>query len=251
MRKFLLSTIAAIAVSASSVFAADLPSREAAPAPAPVYAAPIFTWTGFYVGAQVGYGMMEDRYADPIVPYIGKVKPNGAFGGLHAGYNWQIGSMVVGLEADANIASLSGQAANNAGIAPNVVIGKTKLNWDASLRARVGFAVDRALFFVTGGLAAADFKLGYQFPIPVGVTDSFSKTALGWTVGAGVEYAISNNWTARAEYRYADYGTATGSIINCCAAPPNRQDHKLTSHTVRVGLSYKFGGPAAGVVAKY
>jgi outer membrane immunogenic protein len=108
---------------------------------------------------------------------------------------------------------------------------------------------------VTGGLAFANVKTAYNNAAGGGATAgafSFSQTRTGWTLGAGVEYAISNNWSARAEYRYTDFGsfsntTAAGTTFWSAAV----LRHKLQEQSVRVGISYKFGGPAGPVVARY
>ena len=234
---------AALALASTTALAADLPSRKAPEAYASM-AAP--SWAGSYLGAAIGVQKARDEFADPVVPYGGKIKKDGVFGGLYGGHNWQYGALVFGVEADIEYGPLKDSSLDST----FTVRGHLKTDWQGSLRARVGYAVGSALLYVTGGTAFAHTKYGYEFPLPVGITDSFSRLRTGWTLGAGAEYAISNRWVARAEYRYSDFGLASGSIVYCCAAAPNHQRHEVTTHAVRLGLAYKFGGPEA-VVAKY
>lgn len=242
-RTLLLGTVAAVALSGAAS-AADLPIRTAAPAP--VYAAPLFTWTGFYVGGQIGYGWGNNSTAEYITAtgaftnFKRTFKPDGILGGLHAGYNMQSGSLVYGLEADIEGSALKGgyTLANGNGTA-------FKQPWQGSLRGRLGVAYDRALFYVTGGAAFAEQKHTYFTPA---IRETSSKTRFGWTLGAGIEYAVSNNWTVRGEYRYTDYGSYKNASL--VAFPGFSYKHDPRDHAVRLGLSYKFGGPSA-IVAKY
>ncbi|HEV2571834.1 outer membrane protein [Methylocella sp. CPCC 101449] len=229
MRHLLLGSVAAFALVAGAAQAADLP-RRAAP-PAPIYVAPIFTWTGFYVGAQIGGGWGRSE--------IGAISynANGVVGGLHAGYNMQFGSIVAGVEGDIEATSLKGSTAF-----PGVLL-KTRAPWQGSVRARVGVAFDRALIYATGGVAIAQLK--HDIIIPPFAFGT-STTRAGWTVGAGVEYAINNNWSVRAEYRYTDYGR-----YNTAFFPLGTANTRFKENAVRVGLSYRFGGAAGPVVAKY
>jgi outer membrane immunogenic protein len=219
-----LKTLAAallIGVSSTAAMAADLPSRRVAPAP--VYAAPIFTWAGFYVGAQVGYAW--DKYAFDasfVSPLAYSVSRGGVVGGVHAGYLFQPGPLVFGLEGDIEGASIRGS------------------NLRGSLRGRVGVAFDRVLVYATGGLAIANQNYSWNY------FGANSSTRLGWTAGAGVEYAIAPNWSTRVEYRYSDFGRTSLTGLGWGSAV------KQTEHSVRIGLSYHFSTGSAGpVVAKY
>lgn len=228
MRHLLLASVAAL-VLAGGAQAADLP-RRAAP-PAPIYVAPIFTWTGFYVGAQIGGGWGRSELGN--ISY----NANGVVGGLHAGYNMQFGSIVAGLEGDFEATSLKGSAAVGGALL------KTRAPWQGSVRARVGVAFDRALIYATGGVAVAQLKNDiFVPPFAFGTTS----TRAGWTLGAGVEYAINNNWSVRAEYRYTDFGR-----YNTTFFPLGTARTRFKENTVRVGVSYRFGGVAGPVVAKY
>lgn len=218
LRKILMSTVVIFgAMGAAS--AADLPNTKAPPAYIPP--PPMFTWTGVYVGAQIGY-MWGDTS-----PY--GYTANGVVGGLHAGYNYQMGQFVAGLEGDVNATSFDGSAFNGGYYS-------SRENIDGSFRGRLGIAWDRALLYGTGGLAIAGFNNTYDYT-------GYSNTRLGWTVGGGIEYALDNNWSVRGEYRYTDFGTTHDGRFN------NNQ----TDNRVQLGISYKFDmfAPPGAVVAKY
>lgn len=244
MKKLLLATTAALL--AAPALAADLPRRSAPVAPAPVYAAPVFTWAGFYVGAQVGYAWTNSDtvlFSAPgarfnTVTY--GVDNDGFIGGLHAGYNWQRGALVYGLEADIEFADVKSSY---------TILGfrgAGENNLRGSLRARVGYSFDRALLYVTAGLAMASV----ESTILVGATRfSGSDTNYGWTIGAGVEYALTNNWSTRIEYRYTDLGDYKMRVTALGTNGFSSAD--LTDHSVRVGVSYRFGNATSPVVARY
>lgn len=214
--------------------AADLPSRKAVQAP-PVIA-PAFTWTGFYVGSQIGWQQQSNKYDVGNGTYDTN-RGNGFVGGVHAGYNHQVGSIVVGLEGDIEFANLQTKYDTlDAGI-PWGYSGK--VGPQGSLRVRFGYAFDRVLVYATGGLAAANVEHTFYDNSDVNFPVTHSKTATGWTLGGGVEYALSSNWTARAEYRYTDLGTIKSD--NSATAWGSIDTNRLTSHAVRIGLTYKFG----------
>ncbi|MDB5572260.1 MAG: Autotransporter outer rane beta-barrel protein [Hyphomicrobiales bacterium] len=242
MKKVLLT--AAFAALSVPALAADLPRRSAAPTP--VYAAPIFTWSGFYVGAQLGYAWGKDKFSvlTPVVDSF-STSPAGLLGGVHAGYNWQTGSIVLGVEADLELANARDNLARTIG-GTALVLG-SRIGTQGSLRLRAGYAFDRTLLYVTGGVAGASIK---ESVIAAGVKTSTSGTEYGYTLGAGVEYAITNNISARAEYRFTDFGKSNyagtvGGGVGAVTA-----NFKTTDHAVRVGVSYRFGGMGP-VVARY
>jgi outer membrane immunogenic protein len=260
IRKFSLATAVLVAASASA-FAADLPSRRPPPVFTPV---PLFTWTGFYVGGDVGYAWgyntTDSSVADGITgsaPYSSK--PNGEIGGVHVGYNYQINQFVIGIEGD-----VVGSNFNNTGNGyfTNVdggpvagVYTSTRIPIEGSIRGRLGYAWDRALFYVTGGAAFGDIEHQYNDPYDeIGDPNNYRKTKVGYTVGGGVEYALSNNWSVRGEYRYTDYGHMTDyALSNDFVSGTTPFDNHVQEHRVTVGFSYKFDmyTPPAPVVAKY
>ncbi len=273
MNKLLAGT--ALSLLSFGALAADLPVRSSAPAP--VMAAPIFTWSGFYVGVQGGWQQQRDQYSDNYISVpegqlppggqapandftsFGTTSKNGFIGGAHAGYNHQLGSFVVGLEGDIEGASLK-YGYQNPGFVPSggntppqapPPIGvwgyNAKINVQGSLRARLGYTVDRALLYVTGGLALADVTHTIYDEAPPAFSQTFSGIKAGWTLGAGVEYALATNWSARLEYRYTDLGRISNAVADWQATARN----ELTSHAVRVGVSYRFGGAAGPILARY
>jgi outer membrane immunogenic protein len=243
MRRILLSSAALAALTTAS-FAADLPARSAAPPPAPVYAPPIFTWTGFYVGAQVGAAWMRDKASafDPAGVFVsqGTLTDTGFIGGGHVGYNYQIGSIVLGIEGDIEGSTVSKTGGPGFGAPVPLPAGsfiKASTDWQGSVRGRLGYAINNVLLYATGGAAFADFERSYSAP---GAAAKFSDTRAGWTVGGGLEYAFTNNWTARVEYRYSDFGKETDVLPAAFFGGGGSVHHNLTEQAVRVGVSYKF-----------
>jgi outer membrane immunogenic protein len=248
-----LAAVAAIILPLAAQ-AADMPVK------APYYKAPpppaAYNWSGCYLGAQAGYAWQRDRLHETTTATglpsgfepASPAKPDGFKGGGFLGCNWQGASpLVLGLEGDAEYADLKGSADYSfTGTPPDSYESRTR--FQASIRARVGFAVDRALFYATAGVAFADIKHTYIDNPPPVVVESFSTTQTGWTAGGGVEYALSQNWIARVEYRYADFGHVTNVPVATFIGFTER--HSITENAVRAGVSYKFdwGGP---VVARY
>ncbi|MDB5596090.1 MAG: porin family protein [Hyphomicrobiales bacterium] len=280
IRNILLSTV--LAVSAGSAFAADLPARVAAPAP--YIAAPMFTWTGFYVGLNAGAsfnnhgaGYGYNGYGVGGLPAAGAPysiyglnngsSSNAGFtGGAQAGYNMQFGSFVAGVETDINyidrnkgnngvIAGTYYGAAPYANNTYYTVNRGNGSNYFGTVRGRLGYAFDRALIYVTGGLAyGAKSGTGtvysqtvgagapYALSTPVLVTGTGGNSnSIGWTLGGGLEYAFSNAWSVKAEYLHVDLGrnsrtfvTATGPATTFTLRNENKFD------VVRAGLNYRF-----------
>jgi outer membrane immunogenic protein len=270
VRQIILSAVALAALTGAAL-AADLPSR----APPPVFIPPpIFTWTGVYIGGQIGYqwgshNPSEYAFGGGLVSSLTGYSPSGVIGGAHVGFNYQVQQFVFGLEGDVDGTSYSGSS-SIFGAAPALFSSyNSRINAEGSIRGRVGVAWDRALFYATGGVAFADIRTSYVSPGTPGVPaivgilfvpgipatppgfDSFSNSRVGWTVGGGVEYAITNNWSVRAEYRYTDFGRLTDPLSTTYAGFYVRTH--ITDNAVRVGFSYKFDWyrPPAPIVAKY
>lgn len=234
MKKFLLSTAAVIL--ATPAFAADMgvPVRKAPSAMAPVY-----SWTGCYIGAQVGGQWGRDHTAEFTTAtgvstgFNQHFNSDGFVGGGHIGCTWQTGVWVWGLEGDFEGASVDGgyRLSNLDGTDFN-------LDWQGSIRGRLGWAVNRTLFYVTGGLSFA--SLEYTYVATNTVFESFKDTEIGWTIGAGIEHAFAGNWTARVEYRFTDYGTISNNSL--VAFPGFTYKHDPEFHAVRGYLTYRFGG---------
>ena len=260
IRKVLMSSVALVAITGTA-FAADLPSRRAPPVfvPPPI---PVFSWTGFYVGGQIGYAFGKDTATEVGITgntvQYGVGRPNGIIGGGHVGYNFSTQSLpvfgsvlggftgaggVIGLEGDVNGSDYRGTATFGG---PVTLVNTDRMNINGSIRGRIGVAYDRALFYATGGAAFASFQDGYQIGgLPY---QQASKTRVGYTVGGGVEYAITTQWSLRAEYRYSDYGR----FVDLNAPASFNTIHRDTVQTAQVGFSYKFDTPVlAPVVARY
>jgi outer membrane immunogenic protein len=205
--------------------AADIPARGYYKAP-PRSVAAYYNWTGFYAGIVAGYGMGTSDWS--AVPTASN-KPKGALFGGTLGYNWQTGAFVYGLEGDFNWSGVKGSA--TCGGAFNC---ETANSWLATFRGRVGYSFDRWLPYVTLGGAYGDIKATTSL---ANLSASSSKSQLGWTAGAGVEYAFLGNWSAKLEYLYVDLGSADLGT----AAVPNNVSFK--ENIIRAGLNYKFSGP--------
>ncbi len=267
-----VAVAALTAVGAVAAQAADLPTRKEAPAP--VFVPPPFTWTGFYVGVNAG-GIWPSgsrsaslvapaAFAFPLATYfpggLGS-QSAGFLGGGQAGYNWQTGAFVLGVETDFDGSTLS-KSFNNVGT-PFVgagtltgdfltVNGKTSLTWLGTTRGRVGFVVtpdNRLMIYGTGGVAYGGGNS--QFSVYDNTTGSLfsgnpSSTRVGWVIGGGVEYAITNNVTIKGEYLYADLGssnlTSSGNALAVTNFPGVSVSAKYdyNASIFRAGVNYKF-----------
>ena len=226
MRVFALALVAGVA--STSAYAADMPMEEP-PAPvAVVEEVPIFSWAGGYIGLQGG-GLWSDTNVDSI---DARIDPdtgvfgdnfNGGLYGAYAGYNWQSGAWVFGVEGDFNGVA-NDETFNIGGL--NVDVGSDYL---ASLRGRVGYAFDRTLIFATGGIAFTQFSA--EADLGNGVSLNADQSLTGWTVGAGAEYAFTDNWIGRLEYRYYDFSDD---------ALDGFGDVGVSTNTATVGVSYKW-----------
>jgi outer membrane immunogenic protein len=277
MKKILLSTVALVGFSAGAM-AADLPRRAAPPA---FVAAPVFTWTGFYVGVNVGYGWRNNDDNNSIFFPAGSItgsaattgnltlfdnndEDGGILGGAQIGYNVQFGSFVFGIEGDIQAADLSGDRRNSVGgtytfvgtpglaFAPppaTVVRSGSGIDWFGTVRARAGFAFDRALIYATGGFAfgGGDSNnngggCGAFAGGVVGCDDDDWRG--GYAVGGGIEYAFTNNLTVKLEGLYVNLerdNNNGGAVFNAATntlflGSSEDDDFGL----VRVGLNYKF-----------
>ncbi|MBI5264915.1 MAG: porin family protein [Bradyrhizobium sp.] len=236
---------------AGAASAADLAPRYTKAPPAAVVA--LYDWTGFYVGAQVGYDWRRDSNVERFIAtglpdgWTASSDPSGIVGGLHAGYNIQSGKFVFGLEGDIEAADIKGTGFYRFNGGPAITDHiDSRTRWQGSFRGRLGLAANNWLLYATGGLTFADFEHVYVSGVAGPPITSFSTTRAGWTVGAGVEYGFTTNWRARVEYRYSDYGTITNNVGAQFAG--GLQDQRITDNSVRVGVSYHWGGP---VVARY
>jgi outer membrane immunogenic protein len=266
-----------MAVGTVAAQAADLPTRKEAPAP--VFVPPPFTWTGFYIGLNAGglwpSGGRSATIFDPAAGtdggFLNAAFPGGLgsqsvgfLGGGQAGYNWQTGAFVLGVETDFDGATNS-KSFNNVGVpfagagVPAIlagdflsVNGKASLSWLGTTRARVGFVAtpdNRLMIYATGGIAYGGGST--NFSVFDSTTGSFwtgnpSSTRVGWTIGGGVEYAVTNNITIKGEYLYADLGSTDFTTVGNAAAATFFPGVFASGHLsynasiFRAGVNYKF-----------
>ncbi len=275
MQKRLLLLGAACVVSTGAT-AADLTVIE----PAPIYSTPLYDWNGFYAGINGGYGggVFEHPFqlngpepddeviAELVPPGPGQivlatgsadVTAGGFVGGVQAGYNWQFDdNFLIGLEADIQASTIDGrvsltitdESGELGGATLDADLG-TKLDWFATIRPRIGWVNDRFVVYATGGLAwgqttssiTADISsmMGSEALLDESVTND----RFGWTVGAGIEYALTDNVTFKTEYLYTDLGSeqildvdfGEGEVPYTLSA-----DSTVAFHTVRAGLNFQF-----------
>jgi outer membrane immunogenic protein len=297
MRKLGIAAVAGSALLTGIVTASAADMAVKARPLAPV-AATVFSWTGFYIGANVGGawtpGNGSSDFAPLFPPFIvlppavaiptvipgqlaalaGTGRSSGVIGGGQVGYNWQVNQFVLGVEADAVGTGLKGSTASASRtigapifavpVTQTVTVDFGHIEWMATFRGRAGLAVDRALFYVTGGAAVAGISgstttliNGPGISIPAGTfsaSNGGAATRWGWTVGGGIEWAFSQNWSVAGEYRHTDFGNraATFDIPSGLAAAPifftGTSSSRLTVDQATARLNYRFGGP---IVARY
>lgn len=239
MLKKLLLTGAVMAFVVPQALAADIVEPAA------------FDWTGPYIGLQGGYawgsndlsanstdsGEITITDTATIDGDDGSFDLDGFIGGGHAGMNWQMDSLLLGIEGDIEYADLSDKVDILSADGRGGLVGQdeVELNWLGSLRLRAGFAADRALFYATGGLAVGGAKLTASSEDGDEFADE-NETRWGWTIGGGLEYAFTDDLSGRVEYRYTDLGS-----INVRDEGENVDDEAdLVFHAVRAGLSWHF-----------
>ncbi|MBN8987472.1 MAG: porin family protein [Rhizobiales bacterium] len=261
MQKIVVGLIAAVAMTGSA-FAADMaPRYTKAP---PVVAAPVFSWTGCYIGGFVGgAGADRNSRARDLNGYnaVGDTwfygTDNSFIGGGTLGCNYQTGAFVLGVEGEAGYLRVRGSALDPfSPFLPLDTRASTAFgDWYGVIAGRAGVAVDRALFYVKGGAAFVNTSVSTIDANPAGgntITATAGDTRATWALGGGIEYALTNNWTIKGEYLYID----TRETLNACgfAAVGGARfcwSHDVPGlHTAKLGLNYKFDW-AGPVVAKY
>jgi outer membrane immunogenic protein len=270
MKQILVGGAVAVAMlSASNALAADLAARPYTKAP--VVAAIVYDWTGFYIGGNAGYswgrantdGNLSGtqnvsifRTAGPnlisstntvlaTAPLTGRADVNGFIGGAQVGYNWQRGSWLFGLEADIQGSDERGSAdvclVAGCAIGTGILTANYKLDWFGTVRGRIGFLpTERLLLYATGGLAYGE--LSATAPL---VPLSWGSTRAGWTVGAGAEAALDRNWSVKLEYLYMDLGNVGSSGATATTAvnqlnTPQQGFKTITTTTLTSAFRTKF-----------
>jgi outer membrane immunogenic protein len=268
---------------------AMMPKTYASPAyKAPPVVPAAYSWTGFYVGANAGGGIGDRQWSDPTLapPELGSHKTTGWLGGLQAGYNWQTGHLVLGAEGTYHVSDLRGDHQNTtvAALGPPVALPQfgvltdrysTRIDGIATLAGRIGFAsdsLDRTLFYAKGGAAYASestaqasnagillFGGGAPQAITFTGTRTGSDNRWGWMAGLGLEQGLTDNWSAKIEYNYLDFGTKSVRLsgfgctasggAQACASITSNPDVRQNAQLLTLGINYRFNnGP---VMTKY
>jgi outer membrane immunogenic protein len=223
MRNILMAaTVAAALAAPLAATAADLPRPNAMPTKAPPFVAPEFIWNGFYVGVNGGGGWGR-AWSDQT----GHFDTSGGVVGGTVGYNAQLGRWVLGFEGDIDWSNVGGSTANGCP-AGNCSV---QNNWLSTARGRVGYAFGSFLPYITGGLAVGDVNAS----VP-GFT-GMDATQVGWTAGVGLEYAINQRWSVKAEYLRVDLGRFDCGLSCGPTAPDNVS---FRENLVRGGINLHF-----------
>ncbi len=251
MRIFCAATLFAC-VSPIAASAADLTSRDGPP---------MFTWTGFYGGQAGGYTFSDkarqrpDGFWSTAMNAAGSAfsvansgsQPHNVLGGGQVGFNYQLANLVFGVEGDLSYTGLStvdglggSGSGGSLGFSSDV-----SSHWLSTMRGRVGTAFDRLLIYTTGGVAVAqrNFTNGYVFQSPDGQDFSIgsaSQTATGLAIGGGLEYALTQNWTLKGEYLYANMGAGRSSLGDSGIPSTSFHQNDLDEKVVRAAINYKF-----------
>lgn len=228
--KLLFLTAAFFITNASAVYAADFVYD--APE-APIYDEAV-RWGGGYIGGQAGYSWARSRLSFDHINNALKARPSGFIGGIYAGYNWELSNAyLLGVEGDINYADLSRTAVRTGPLQEISFTPRVQL--EAAVRARFGVGYGRWLPFIAGGVGIARVKDTFNVRRPQTLlTVEQTDTRVGFTVGMGVDYALTNNLMFRAEYRYNNYGR------KYISGSENGVRSKLTENNVRLGIAYKF-----------
>jgi outer membrane immunogenic protein len=241
----IISTTAALLMLGTAAGAADM-------RPIPYKAAPMVappTWTGFYLGVNVGGAFGEDRLDFGVFGAPSFASANNAFhgitGGGQIGYNWQFNSFVAGFEADFQGSSLKNTLVAPCAPAICAPLGLSaaysqNLPWFGTARGRIGYAQDSWLIYVTGGYAYAAVDTTATATAGVlAATFNSHDVRSGWTVGGGIEVGLASNWSVKAEYLYVDLGSVR-TTWNFATIPAITNDSRVTMNVVRAGLNYRF-----------
>ncbi|MBR0715473.1 outer membrane protein [Bradyrhizobium liaoningense] len=242
-------------VTSGAASAADLAARPYAKAP--LYAEPLFNWTGFYVGGHIGGAWTNQQWINSAnTTLFGDLGPgegfrqrgSGIMGGAQIGYNWQASNFVFGLEG-----TISGL--DNRGTVNNTVFGlglDDQFSWRTNVLAtivgRAGFAVNNNLFYAKGGYAGANNRLSVVDNVPATGSGGQTHWANGWTVGAGWEYGVTRNWIVGVEYNYAAFVSQTYQLAGTAAGTYAFDAKPRDIQWAVVRASYKFDAP---VIARY
>jgi outer membrane immunogenic protein len=219
------------------------------------YAAPVpFSWTGFYIGGSAGAGVLLDQgYVNNLT--VADRHGIGALAGGQIGYNYQMGMLVLGIEGEGFWSGMKVTQDAFSGINPGILDGTAtiKNRWDYDIAARFGIAIDHALIYGKAGYVAGNFAWSRTDAFDPSFNQYGSATLNGLLIGLGLEYAFTNNWTAKFEYDYLGFGAKdvvfTSNCSTCGGAFTNTLNVSANKNIFKVGFNYLFN--AAPIVAKY
>jgi outer membrane immunogenic protein len=227
---------AGIAFSICSAGAADLPPAPVPVAPVAYAPAAIYNWTGFYIGGHAGAGFANSAWSDPFTGANNTFGSGAGFlGGAQVGANYQFNRLVLGVEGDFSWTDLKGSGTDSIGSA----IG-TNTQWTSTVTGRVGAAFDRLLIYGKGGVAFAQDQSSFTDIFANGASTTFMRT--GWTAGAGLEYGITKNWSAKIEYDYLGFGSQALNFTTP-TTPLYTSNAGLNVQEIKAGVNFRFGGP--------
>jgi outer membrane immunogenic protein len=241
---------AAMAFSAVPAFAADLPPAAPPPARAPAayvpVVAPVYNWSGIYIGVNGGYGFGQSNWSPVGGTATGNFNVNGGVAGGTIGANFQTGQFVFGVEGDFDWSGIKGSVTNTTTCPPIAAVAttctfQTSNDWLGTVRGRVGYAWDRVLVYGTAGGAFGDIKANLTNTTSA-LAASTSNTEFGWTAGGGVEVGITENFTAKVEYLFVDLSNGSFSCTVATCGVALTAPVSFNASLVRAGLNLKFGG---------
>jgi outer membrane immunogenic protein len=237
----------ALLVAVAAIGGASIASAADMPVKAPVYKAPImapvYNWTGFYIGGHIGGAWSNVDVSDPtgiFAPAGSSIGMNGTglLGGGQIGYNWQTGHWVLGVQGD-----FAWTGINVSTVDPFLATATLsyKTDWIGMLTGRVGYAWDNWLLYAKGGAAWVHNKYSFVDPalLRVAINVNGSGTQAGWTVGGGLEYGLTPNWSLFAEYDYIDLGNFGVTLTGGGATIAANANQNIS--IVKGGVNYKFG----------
>jgi outer membrane immunogenic protein len=231
-----LGSAAAGAFCTGAAIAADLPFARAPVALVASAPAAIYTWTGFYIGGQVGAGVSRSSWSDPLTRGSNTFTSGAGFlGGGQVGANYQWNVLVLGVEGDFNWTGMKGTGSDFLGDS----IG-TETQWTSTVAGRVGAAFNRLLIYGKGGVAFARDHGTFTDLAGNSASNAFTRT--GWTAGVGLEYGITANWSAKIEYDHLSFGSQP---LNFMTATPTTYASSASLHAqeIKAGINFRFGGP--------
>ena len=252
MKQLIAMSVGALAlVAAGTASAADLPAPPATPPRAPVYVAPVYNWTGFYIGINGGWASAHKCWdllflAGPALD--GCHKPDGGLFGGQVGFNWQAGAFVFGVEGSGDWASLSG---TNISLLAPLSTNRSKIDSIWAVTGRLGYAFDSVLLYVKGGGAWVGDKYDSTVTGTGILQTSASETRTGWTGGAGLEWGFAPNWSVAFEYAHYDFSSKDVPFLAPGAIAAGTERISQTVDAVTGRINWRFGWGGGPVTARY